>query len=558
MRFRTQAFLYCFAPFALLLAGSFWMIQKLVQSTVRDGVRVSLLENNKVVARTRSKADLQNSQFLRVAGENAALKAGMQLLLAYPDNAEARRTVEDQLRELCDHMGFALLVVSGPPPPGSPESATHGVPLAGVLRTDGTLRPLDPAALRLNRTGLMLIRGTPYQIASVPIDQADENIGTLSVGQLFDLADFATPTVLLHNGHVLQSGISGVRSQDVESAMSHCPETDECDVRLGSVNYLSLTMQSLPLGDGFLLRSVQNLDAAVAPVHQILRTIFGSVALVSLLIALIVGFASAASIVRPIATVVERLRQAEKTGDLPEFRTDISGVLEIQGLTATFNRTAATIRESRENLTLAYVEFVQSLASALDARDPYTAGHSHRVSQTAREIARAMSLTPEMVERVRVGALLHDIGKIGVADRILRKAGRLTADEFAIVRMHPEIGRRILEGVRGFGAYLEAVELHHENWDGTGYPHGQSGETTPVDARIIHVADAYDAMTTDRPYRRGMTHTEALRTLRANAGTQFDPAVVLHFAGPEVEIPEAETTEKEATRPEYAATGKPA
>jgi HD-GYP domain-containing protein (c-di-GMP phosphodiesterase class II) len=299
------------------------------------------------------------------------------------------------------------------------------------------------------------------------------------------------------------------------------------------------------------VRSLQNLDAAVAPVRQILRTTFASVAFGSLLVALIVGFVSADSIVRPIATVVERLREAEKTGDLPEFRGHISPIAEIQDLTESFNRTASTIRESRENLTLAYVEFVQSLASALDARDPYTAGHSHRVSQMSQAIARAMDLTPETVERVRVGALLHDIGKIGVADRILRKAGRLTSEEFAIVRMHPEIGRRILEGVRGFGPYLAAVELHHENWDGTGYPHGQSRETTPVDARIIHVADAYDAMTSDRPYRAGMTHADAVQTLRANAGTQFDPAVVHHFAGMEALSPPA-------MRREYALRGKPA
>lgn len=539
MRFRTRAFLCCFAPFALLLAGSFWMIQKLVQSTVRDGLRTSLLENNKAVARMRSKTDLQNSQFLSVVGENAALKAGMQLLLANPENADARRTVEDQLRELCEHMGFALMVVSGPPLPGSPRSQDNAAaPMAGVLRSDGAVKPLDMASLKLARSGLTLLNGMPYQIASVPIDQADENLGTLSVGEVFDFSVFNTPTVLLHNGHVLQSGVGGMGLPEVQAAISHCPGAGECEVRLGGVNYISLIVQSIALGDGFMLRSLQNLDAAVAPVHQVLRTIFGSVALGSLLVTLIFSAGSAASIVRPIAMVVERLKEAEKTGNLAEFHQNISPVFEIQGLTESFNRTAATIRESRKSLTLAYVEFVQSLANALDARDPYTAGHSHRVSEISQALARAMSLSPEAVERVRVGALLHDIGKIGVPDRLLRKAGRLTPDEYAIIKLHPQIGRRILEGVHGFGPYLHAVELHHENWNGTGYPHGQSGESTPVDARIIHVADAYDAMTTDRPYRPGMKHNDALRTLLANAGTQFDPVVVRHFAGVEAAVPE--------------------
>ena len=531
MRFRTRVFLYCFVPFALLLACSFWMIQSLVQSSVRDGLRTSLLENNKAVARVLSKSDVQNSHILRVVGENAALKAGIQLLLSYPENADATRTVEDQLRELCEHMGFSLLVVSGPPP--LPAKDKTAGPLAGVYRSGGKLEPLDIASLKLPRNGMTMLSGLPYRIASVPIDQADENIGTLSVGEVFDFSVFTIPTVLLHDGHVLRSGIEGANLpganlQDLEAAMNRC-RADECDVRMQGVSYIALTMQGIALGDGYVLRNLQNLDAAVAPVHRILGVIFGSVALGSLLAALMFSVAAASSIVRPIATVVERLKEAEKTGELAEFRTNISPVFEIQGLTDSFNRTAATIRESRENLTLAYVEFVQSLANALDARDPYTAGHSFRVSEMSRVVARSMSLPEETVERVRIGALLHDIGKIGVPDRLLRKPDRLTPEEFAIVRLHPEIGRRILESVHGFGPYLPAVELHHENWDGSGYPHGQSGETTPIDARIIHVADAYDAMTTDRPYRPGMTHEAALRVLASNAGTQFDPAVVRHF-----------------------------
>ena len=182
-----------------------------------------------------------------------------------------------------------------------------------------------------------------------------------------------------------------------------------------------------------------------------------------------------------------------------------------------------SIREARDDLQSAYVECVGSLASALDARDSYTAGHSRRVSEISAEIAGSLGLPPSKIEKVRVAALLHDIGKIGIPDRVLQKPGRLTDDEFAIVKTHPGIGRRILEGVHGFAPYLDAVELHHENWDGTGYPHGQVGLETPVEARIIHLADAYDAMTTNRPYRAGMTHSQAIRIIALNAGTQFDP-----------------------------------
>jgi HD-GYP domain-containing protein (c-di-GMP phosphodiesterase class II) len=177
---------------------------------------------------------------------------------------------------------------------------------------------------------------------------------------------------------------------------------------------------------------------------------------------------------------------------------------------------------------------VESLASALDARDRYTAGHSRRVSGHACAIAQAMNFSARDLDEIRIGALLHDIGKIGIADSVLQNPGKLTRAEFAVIQEHPEIGRQILAGVNGFQAYLPTVELHHENWDGTGYPKGLHGADTPLPARIVHVADAYDAMTSDRPYRRGMSPEAAVRLLVDNAGTQFDRAIVEWF----VDLPE--------------------
>ena len=141
-----------------------------------------------------------------------------------------------------------------------------------------------------------------------------------------------------------------------------------------------------------------------------------------------------------------------------------------------------------------------------------------------------MGLPAQQMERLRVGAVLHDIGKIAVTDAILQKDGPLTDDEVVMVQRHPRVGREILESAQGFNDYLDAVEQHHENWDGTGYPKGLRGEETVVEARIIHVADAYDAMTTDRCYRKGMSHEVAIRILWSCSGTQFDPNVVSLFA----------------------------
>jgi len=524
MRFRTRAFLICFVPFAILLAASFWMVQRFVQSTVRDGLRASLRENELAIARVNAKAELQSSRFLRIAGENASLKAGIQLLRSQPGIPAARMTVEDQLRELGEHMGFDFLFVSAP----------NGAPLAGVVRQDGEtpggksqLVPLNEALIEHSEKGLLVIGNRIFRFSSVPIDEDEENIGSLSVGDYFDFPGAATPAVLIHDGKVIDVNIPNVSEREIEAAFPGCAGRSECDFRLGSVNWISGPMQDL--GGGYTLWSLENVDEATGPIRSRLRNLFLTMAFGSVLVALLCSIVSSHSIVKPIALVVAHLRNTESTGVLPEFTIDLSSTTEIRELAESYNRAAVSVRNARENLQGAYVEFVGSLANALDARDRYTSGHSCRVSQLSCATAAAMGLDPEHVERIRTGALLHDIGKIGIADSVLQKPGRLTAEEFAIVKEHPVIGRRILEGVRGLAPYLDAVELHHENWDGTGYPKGQSGEETPVDARIIHVSDAYDAMTSNRSYRRGMTHEEAIDELLRYAGTQFDPRVVELF-----------------------------
>ncbi len=522
MRFRTRAFLLCFVPFALLLTGSFWAIQRTVKSTVRDGLRTSLRENHVAVAHLRARTDLRNSRFLKIAGENAALKAGMQLLTSFPGDAAARRTVEDQLQELCQEMGFDFLMVSG----------TDKTPLAGVLRRGDQLTPLAEPP-RDNGEALMNFGGTVYQVASVAIDQGEDNLGFLSVGERFEFTGFSTPAVLMRNGHVLLSNIPNVTPAELERALAGCRDRSECTVRLAGSEYISLPLDSQVSGQsaGYLLRSLQNVDASIAPIQSMLSRVFLTAAISLVIIAFLCSLFSSRSIVKPITAMISHLRTSDRSGLLPEFPGGASSIREIRDLTSSFNHAAGAVREGRRRLHDAYVEFVGSLASALDARDRYTAGHSSRVSELACATARAMGVAEGELEDIRIGALLHDIGKIGISDSVLQKAGYLTEEEFALIKQHPEIGRRILEGVQGFAPYLGAVELHHENWDGTGYPRGQAGEETPLAARIIHVSDAYDAMTTHRPYRRGMSHAEAIAILREYAGRHFDPRVVDVFTG---------------------------
>jgi putative nucleotidyltransferase with HDIG domain len=545
MRFRTRAFLLCFVPFALLLTGSFWAIQKLVKSTVRDGLRTSLRENHVSIARLRARSDLQNSRFLKVAGENASLKAGLELLASYPDNAEAKQTVEDQLRESCQQMGFDFLMVSD----------SHGTALAGVIREGGQLTPFQAPPAGVPMQGVMMREDKVYQVASVPIDQGEENIGELSVGEHFDFSGFNTPAVLMRDGRVLQSSIPGIALPEVEAVLKGCRGQGECDVRLGGADYISLPMEASSLGEGYLLRSLQNVDSASGPVQSVLSRVFLVAAIGMVLTALMCSVFSSRSMVKPITAMISHLRTSEDTGLLPEFQKQLSSIREIRDLTSSFNHAAGAIREGRETLQRAYVESVGSLANALDARDCYTAGHSRRVSELACATAAALGVKAGDLEALRIGALLHDIGKIGISDTVLQKPGKLTREEFAIIKQHPGIGRRILEGVQGFAPYLDVVELHHENWDGTGYPHGQSGEATPLAARIVHVSDAYDAMTTDRPYRGGMSQARAISILRECAGTQFDPRVVEVFARLAIAL-DPDMWPEGTPQPEFAETGR--
>lgn len=172
---------------------------------------------------------------------------------------------------------------------------------------------------------------------------------------------------------------------------------------------------------------------------------------------------------------------------------------------------------------------VRAMTSAIDAKDPYTRGHSDRVARVAVRLAQELGCDAETLHTIYFSGLLHDIGKIGINDEVLRKPGKLSDDEFQHIKMHVEIGYRILVDLRKMSHMLPVVLHHHESWDGTGYPHGLAGTEIPFLARIVAVADAYDAMASDRPYRAGMEDDKLDSIIRSGAGRQWDPDVVEAF-----------------------------
>jgi diguanylate cyclase (GGDEF)-like protein len=179
-----------------------------------------------------------------------------------------------------------------------------------------------------------------------------------------------------------------------------------------------------------------------------------------------------------------------------------------------------------EGLERTFVSTVEALANALEANDEYTSTHARWITDLSLKVGRALGLADESLKKLELGALLHDIGKIGIPSEILTKPGRLTAEERAIMETHPELGERIIAPIDRLQTVRAIVRHCHERWDGRGYPDGVSGEDVPLESRIIFVCDAYHAMTTDRPYRKRLSHPEAVRRLRDASGTQFDPHVV--------------------------------
>jgi len=181
------------------------------------------------------------------------------------------------------------------------------------------------------------------------------------------------------------------------------------------------------------------------------------------------------------------------------------------------------------DLNTMFLGTLEALTASIDAKDTYTSGHSLRVAHLTRLLARQIGLDEHTVGRMHIAGLVHDIGKIGVPEAVLTKPGKLTEEEFAWIRRHPEIGHRILKDIPQFRDILPGVLSHHERFDGQGYPHGISGDEIPLVARLISLADAFDAMSSTRTYRATLSRPEVIQEILDCAGTQFDPELAPVF-----------------------------
>ncbi|MBS1992537.1 MAG: response regulator [Cyanobacteria bacterium SZAS LIN-2] len=215
-----------------------------------------------------------------------------------------------------------------------------------------------------------------------------------------------------------------------------------------------------------------------------------------------------------------------KPWDAEELKLTVRRALEAYELKENNDRLVVELSQAITDLESVSVGTIRALADALDAKCDYTAGHSLRVSRFAVLIGRQLGLSNDHLRDVELGGILHDIGKIGVPESILWKPGSLTPEEKAIMSKHPVTSAEIIGDLKGLWRAREYVKHHHEYYDGSGYPDGLKGDAIPIGARIILVSDAYDAMTTDRPYREAIGHERAVAELKKMSGKQFDPAVV--------------------------------
>jgi putative nucleotidyltransferase with HDIG domain len=286
-------------------------------------------------------------------------------------------------------------------------------------------------------------------------------------------------------------------------------------------------------------------DEAYSSVYEMQRSA-RNLAIFAIALSVLIGIFAARRITNPLEVLTES-SHAIARGDFSQ-RVQLKSRTEIGELASTFNFMSEELehfildlkRAAAENREL-FMNSIQMLAGAVDEKDPYTRGHSDRVTKYSLQIAKEMDLPEDFMEILRVSAQLHDVGKIGIEDRILKKPGALTEEEFTIMKTHTTKGANILRSVAQLKEMIPGIELHHESLDGRGYPHGFKGDQIPLLPRIIAVADTFDALTTNRPYQKAHDCNDALRIIHSLSGKRLDPDAIAAldtvFKRGEIQVP---------------------
>jgi len=365
-----------------------------------------------------------------------------------------------------------------------------------------------------------------FRVSGAGLRLDDRDVGTLVLGTSLDesyaqvLANLSRAGIVITVDHeVVARTVPEQVTRDLVAAEGEPGETS----RLNGEEY---AIRTLLASGPARIYSLTSIDAAARVATREALLALGTVAMGGFVLAAFGSLWLARTLTDPIKRVAGDIATMTAARDFGRTLEATGTSREVDSLATAFNELMGGLTAAEAETQSAYLGAIRALAAALDARDPSTAGHSERVSALSVLIARQLALGEAEVDIIRLGALLHDIGKIGVSDDVLQKPGPLSADEFEQIRRHPGLGARILRKVPFLEPHLAIVELHHERPDGKGYPFGLLGDNIPLDARIVHVADAFDAMTSARAYRPARAASVALVELQRYSGSQFDPASV--------------------------------
>lgn len=561
-----------------------WLLQLLRRSKLRHLLFLALLLSGII--------PLVISNALLIGQNRARLETEERTQLTQSAEALSRE-VSDQLasvRAVLHHLGTGLLVVPGPEPVGErlrQEWVTRY--LEGFLVDDPSLvalRVLDPEGVGLSMgppelpDAVRTVRDAAFQAASrdaravfrfVVLPPANEPLVSLAVpvaaeGEGVELVLEALVRLPLMeavfrreaqgevgiflidgDGRVVWSEGAGEegrlaleRSGIAESFTGRVPlalttEYEDPDQGLGAGGARRMLAQVSPVGETGWAVVVQK--PAAAAFAAVRRMVMSAVAATGLLVLLALVFAALAA--RWVSRPIQRL--AETSHEIAEGsfgrRMEARGLpAELSDLAGDFNRMSehvesyvSRLREAARVNRELFIGSIRAFAAAIDAKDPYTRGHSERVATLSRTIARHLSLSEDAQQKLWIAALLHDVGKIGVEDQVLRKVGRLTEEEFEQMKSHTVIGAEIMSSIEQLREMIPAIRWHHEAWNGRGYPDGKKGEEIPISARIVAVADTFDAVTTNRPYQEAYELNEAIALITKLTGSRFDAKVVTAF-----------------------------
>lgn len=426
--------------------------------------------------------------------------------------------------------------------------------LAGVARqaiAAGKLRRSPVFTARLQALGEL---GEPAMVVSFPVRSEGKSVSAVSAVFLLEniqqsLQDYGSDyTLFVTNSKGRLLFHSQPSMQGTEADLSKDPIVNRVLASWpppsGAVNYnvtkvedgkaktFLVTSTYIP-AYGWILFSKVDREKYYAPIVQLKKrsTVWVFLSIIS---ALIIGIVLARLITKPLSTLAEVSRDLAR-GEFSR-RANIKSKNEIGELARAFNAMADDIQQyigqvekaAEENKQL-FMNSIRAIANALDAKDPYTRGHSERVSAYAMVIGREFGLDARSLRILEISSLLHDVGKIGIEDKILRKPGALTVKEFTIMKTHPAKGAQILGSIPQMKEIIPGIRYHHERWSGGGYPDGIKEEQIPLIARIMGVADAFDAMTTNRPYQRAMTPVQAANRINELKITVYETKVVEAF-----------------------------